>query len=163
MTTQFLLYGLLIGVGASAFMDLVAWLRNRLLGTPLPNYAPVGRWAAYFLRGHFTHNTIATAPPIDGELALGWVTHYFAGIFFAYVLLLVWGMDWAWHPTLLPALIVGIGSLVAPFFLLQPTMGFGFAASKLPNPNAARLGGFLGHLAYAVGLYVAGFITSALI
>ena len=42
-------------------------------------------------------------------------------------------------PTILPALIVGIGTVAAPFLLMQPGMGLGIAASRTPNPGAARL------------------------
>ena len=39
-------------------------------------------------------------------------------------------------PTFLPALLVGIGTVAAPFFILQPGMGAGIAASRTPNPRS---------------------------
>ncbi|TIU20800.1 MAG: DUF2938 domain-containing protein, partial [Mesorhizobium sp.] len=43
----------------------------------------------------------------------------------AALLMGVWGIDWARYPTLLPALLVGMFSVVAPFFLMQPAFGAG--------------------------------------
>lgn len=54
---------------------------------------------------------------------MGWVTHYLIGVFFAALLLLMVGLEWARQPTLLPALAFGVLSVVAPFFVLQPAMG----------------------------------------
>lgn len=38
--------------------------------------------------------------------------------------------DWARRPTLLPALIVGLATAVAPPLIMQPGMGLGIAASR---------------------------------
>jgi len=54
-------------------------------------------------------------------------------------MLMLQGLDWAREPRLLPALIVGLFTVVAPFFVMQPGMGAGIAAAKTPNPTAARL------------------------
>jgi hypothetical protein len=68
MTTQFLICGLLIGIGATAFMDIVAEIRKAFFNTPRPDYAPVGRWAGYFLRGVFSHNTWFVCSRTSDEL-----------------------------------------------------------------------------------------------
>ena len=44
---------LLIGAGATAWIDLWALVRRRLFGTPLPNFGLVGRWIAHMARGRF--------------------------------------------------------------------------------------------------------------
>ena len=64
------------------------------------------------------------------------------------------------RPTLGPALAVGIGTVAAPFFLMQPGMGAGIAASRTPRPNAARLQSLLTHAVFGLGLYVAAWATS---
>ncbi len=145
----------LIGAGATAFLDLYAVARARLAGGALPDYAPVGRWIAHMARGRFAHAAIGKAPPVAGERLIGWSAHYLIGIAFAGLLLLVWS-GWAQRPTLLPALIVGIGSVAAPFLLMQPGMGLGVAASRTPNPTAARLRSLTTHTMFGLGLYAAG-------
>jgi hypothetical protein len=151
----------LIGAGATAFLDLVSAARTRIFGTPKLDYALVGRWIAYLPRGRFFHDPIAKSPPVTGERAIGWGAHYAIGIGFAGVLLLVWP-DWACQPTLLPALIVGIGSVAAPFLLMQPGMGLGLAASRTPDPAAARRRSLMTHTVFGIGLYAAGWLLRAL-
>src|SRR5687768_11150691 len=114
-------------------MDLWAIARKRLIGITSLDYALVGRWPVYLARGQFRHDRIAATPPVRAERAIGWTAHYLIGAAFAAVLLAIWGLDWARHPTLAPALIVGIVSVVAPFFVMQPGMGAGIAASRAPR------------------------------
>jgi hypothetical protein len=155
-------YAILIGTGATAFLDLWSAARTWLFGTPMPDYGVVGRWLAYLPRGRFFHQAIAKSAPIKGERAIGWIAHYVIGIVFAAILLALWGAEWARQPTLIPALIVGIGSVVAPFLLMQPGMGAGIAASRTPNPGAARLRSLTTHAVFGFGLYAAGWVASVL-
>jgi len=147
---------ILIGAGATAFLDLWSAARARFFGTPGPDYAPVGRWLAYLTRGRLFHDAIARSAPIRGEAAIGWIAHYLIGIAFAAVLLAVWGPEWAREPALIPALVVGIGSVAAPFLVMQPGMGAGLAASRTPDPRAARLRSLTTHAVFGFGLYAAG-------
>jgi hypothetical protein len=91
---------------------------------------------------------------------IGWTAHYVIGIAFAAMLLAGWGLDWACHPTISPALIVGIGSVVAPFFVMQPAMGAGIAASRTPRPAVARLHSVVTHAVFGLGLYVTALVVS---
>ena len=158
-----LVYLLLTGAGATAAMDLWMIARRRLLGIPLPDYGLVGRWLAHMARGRFRHERIAASPPVAGERLLGWTAHYLIGIGFAAVLLVVWGSKWAHQPTPGPALIVGIGSVAAPFLIMQPGMGAGIAARLTPDPTAARIQSLVTHTVFGFGLYAAGLIARALI
>jgi hypothetical protein len=159
----FLLYAILLGVGATAVLDLWAALLTRVFAVSPPNYAMVGRWIGHFPKGRFVHDSIAKAPPVPGEFALGWAAHYAIGVVFAALLLAIFGLDWARQPTPLPALTVGLATVVAPFFVMQPAMGLGFAASKTPNPNVARLRSIVTHAAFGVGLYVSALLVAAVI
>ena len=68
----------------------------------------------------------------------------------------IWGATWVQQPTIGPALAVGIGAVVAPFFLMQPGMGAGIAASRTPRPASARLQSLITHGVFGLGLYAAG-------
>ena len=146
---------LMIGIGATALTDLWAVLRRRLFGIALPNYGLVGRWFAHMFRGRFVHTSIIAAAPIRGERLLGWCAHYAIGIVFAGALLAVSGPDWARHPTLVPALMFGVGSVAAPLLLMHPGMGAGLAASRTPRPNAARVQSLITHTVFGSGLFLA--------
>ena len=129
---DYAMYAAITGVSATAVIDLWAIARRRLLGTPLPNYALVGRWIA----------------------------HYAIGIMFAALLLAIWGLDWLRHPSLAPALAVGIATVTAPFLLMQPGMGAGIAASRTPRPAAARIQSLVTHAVFGLGLYAAGCVIN---
>lgn len=150
-----MLNAILIGVGATAFMDVASVLRTRLLGTPLPDYALVGRWIAHAARGRVVHDAIAKSAPVKGEALIGWIAHYAIGIGYAALLLLI-RPNWADQPTLTHAMLVGIGTVLAPFLIMQPGMGAGFFASRTPDPNAVRLRSLITHAIFGLGLYVAG-------
>lgn len=141
------IYALALGAGATAVMDIWTLARARLLGAPAMSYGLLGRWLARIPREPFRRDRVAASPPVRGETALGWVAHYLIGIVFACVLLAIYGVDWIRHPSIAPALIVGIGSVVAPLLLIRP----------------ARLQSLLTHAIFGVGLYAAAWGTRLLL
>ncbi len=144
----------LIGAGATLILDAWSYSLKIILGVPFPNYTMVGRWIGNFRRGRFAHEFMVNAPPIAGEHIIGWTTHYGIGILYAALLVAFAGVNWLGAPTVLPALIVGIVTVTAPFFVMQPAMGAGIASSKAPDPNAARLRSIANHAAFGFGLYL---------
>jgi hypothetical protein len=156
---DYLVCTLITGVGATAVMDMWGFVRKPLLGVAPPDYGLVGRWLGHMAHGRFRHESIARSAPVHGERLIGWTAHYLIGIAFAAVLIGVWGLAWIRHPTIGPALIVGIGSVAAPFLLMQPGMGAGIAASRTPRPAAARIQSLITHAMFGLGLYAAGWAT----
>lgn len=154
---------LITGIGATAVMDLWAIVRKRLLGLAAPDYGMVGRWIGHMGRGRFRHASITAACPVRGERLIGWIAHYLTGIAFAGLLIVIWGLAWIRHPTIGPALAVGIATVAAPFLLMQPGMGAGIAASRTPRPGAARLQSLVTHAVFGIGLYAGGWAARALI
>jgi Protein of unknown function (DUF2938) len=160
---EFIVRALLIGIGATAVLDLWSILLKRLFGIPPADWSMVGRWFGHFPRGQFVHDSIRAASPVRGETLIGWIAHYAIGILYAVLLLAIWGLDWARQPTLLPALILALLTLVAPFFIMQPGMGAGIAASRMPNPAQARLRSLLNHGVFGVGLYASAVLAAMLL
>lgn len=152
----------IVGAGATAVMDAFHLARSRLFGRPRPSYGLVGRWLGHMLRGRFRHDAIASATPVPGERTIGWTAHYLIGIGFASLLIGVWGIAWIREPTLGPALIVGIGTVAAPFLVMQPGMGAGLAARRTARPGAARVQSLVTHAVFGLGLYAAGCLASYL-
>jgi|SRR6267154_217292 len=159
---QIILRVVAIGVGATILLDLWSACLKGLFDIPSTNWAMVGRWFGHLPRGRFVHNKIADASPVRGELLLGWIVHYAIGVGFAIILVALFGPDWLHQPTLVPALVVGVITVVFPFFLLQPGMGLGVAATKAPRPNAARLRSLMNHTIFGIGLYAAGLVSALL-
>ena len=131
--------GVVVGVGATAVMDLTAEVLRRTRGTGSLDYALVGRWLGHMPAGRFRHESIMTAEPVPSERALGWGAHYTIGSGFAVALAFA---DSKW--------------LDDPRFVMQPAFGFGVAASKTPSPSQARLGSLRAHSAYGIGLWLSG-------
>lgn len=159
---NYVVFTILLGIGATAFMDLWGVIRKPLLGVAPPDYALVGRWIAHMTRGRFHHKSISAAALVRGELIIGWIAHYLIGVIFAALLIRIWGPAWIQHPTIGPALIVGIGTVTAPFLLMQPGMGAGIAASKAANPVSAQLQSLITHGVFGIGLYVTGQLLNAI-
>ena len=145
-TAEMVLRMVLVGLGATLIMDLSALIQARVFGSASLDYRLVGRWLGHMPKGQFRHASI------------GWGFHYVTGVVFAMVLLAFQGQAWLCSPSLMPALLTGLISVLAPFCIMQPAFGFGFAASKTPTPNRARRRSLLAHLTFGAGLFVAGWL-----
>ena len=160
-TIEFLVRSVLIGAGATMVMDVWAALLRRF-GVPSLNFAFLGRWIGHLPRARWFHESIAKSEPIRAELAIGWCAHYSIGISFAALTLGVFGLDWARSPTLLPALVIGVATVVAPLFILQPAFGAGIASSKTPRPLFNSAKSVVTHVVFGAGLFLAAQLTARL-
>lgn len=146
--------GVAMGIGGTIFMDLWAIILHRLFGQPAPNWGPVGRWFWHLPKGKIFHAAIADAQPYRHELALGWISHYAVGILYGVILALIVPPGWFAAPSFMLAWLVGIITVAAGWFLLQPGLGIGWAASKTPNPWKVRVLNLVAHTVFALGMYV---------
>jgi DUF2938 family protein len=110
--------------------------------------------------GTFRHANIAAAKKRPAECAIGWTAHYLIGIFFALMLVVLTSGRWLEQPSFLPALLMGIGTVPIPYFVMQPALGFGIAAAKTPHPTQARLKSLMTHTVFGVGLYLSALPVS---
>ncbi len=154
--------GVVMGIVGSAFIDAWAFFFRRTFHVNTLDYAMLGRWIGHFPQGRFFHQRIGAAAPIRGERPLGWLAHYSIGIAFAIVLLGLEGLDWAHSPTIGPAMVVGVGTVLAPWLVMQPAFGAGIAGSKTPDPAAGRLRNLSTHIVFGIGLYASALFLSAL-
>jgi len=152
----FVLGAIAAGAGATLVTDLWNLFLRRSFGIPSLDYCLLGRWIRYMPEGTFRHANIAAATPKSGECVVGRIAHYTIGVALALVFVALASDDWLVRPTLLPALLYGIGTVVLPFFIMQPSLGLGVAASNTPNPTQARLKSLMTHAAFGVGLYICG-------
>ena len=157
---EILVRATIIGVGGASLMDVWGAFSRHVLRVQGLDYALLGRWIAHFPRRRFFHDRIAAADPVPGERAIGWTAHYAIGIGFAVPLLMLWGFEWARSPTIWPPMVVGLLTILAPWLVMQPAMGAGIAASRTPNPSAARLRNLATHAVYGVGLYLSAVALS---
>ena len=152
-----------IGLGATLTFDLWAlFLKYAFKITP-SNICLVGRWLRYMPEGTFKHSNIVSAPRKSAECTVGWIAHYLIGITFALVFVALVGNHWLQRPTLIPALVFGVVTVLAPFAIMQPSFGLGFAASKLSNPTPARVRSLMNHTAFGIGLYLFAWLVNWLL
>jgi len=161
-TIEFIARSLAIGAGATIVIDLWAAVLRRF-GVASLNFALLGRWVGHLPRGRWHHDSIAKASPIRGELVIGWGAHYAIGISFAALLVTAFGLAWARSPTLGPALLVGVLTVVAPLFVLQPALGAGIASSKTSAPLFNTVKSLLTHTMFGIGLFLAACATAFLL
>jgi hypothetical protein len=154
LEANYILGAITIGIGATLIMDLWNLFLKRAFGIPSLNYCLLGRWLRHMPAGILRHASITAAPQKPFECTVGWIAHYTIGVTFALVLVLLTSGDWLARPTLLLALLYGIGTVVFPFFIMQPSLGLGIAASRTPKPMQARLKSLMTHTVFGVGLYL---------
>jgi len=152
---------IIIGIGATIVFDLWLVLLKRM-GVKTMNMAFIGRWARHLAQGRFAHDSIAAAPAVSGEHALGWLVHYATGVAFAGALVAVAGQGWLHAPSIGPALAVGIATVGAPLFVMQPAMGLGVASSKTPTPMKNCLRSLANHTVFGLGLYLSALLIKGI-
>lgn len=160
---SFVAGAVLIGLGATALVDLWSLLLKRALGIPSLNFCLLGRWILHMPGGTFRHASISAAEPKSSECAVGWAAHYAVGVAFAFGLLGIVSASWLEQPTLMPALLFGVVTVLFPFLVMQPSFGLGIAASKSPNPMQARLKSLTTHVVFGVALYVVALAVSPIL
>lgn len=149
----------LVGIVATLVMD--GWsLLLRRVGLPTLGYGLVGRWLAHALRGRWWHRPIQRSAAVAHEYSLGWTAHYALGVVFAFMLCDIVGVDWLRQPTLAPALVFGVVSVLVPWCVMQPAMGAGFAASRTPKPWRARWQSVATHAVFGLGLFIGAWVTA---
>jgi len=151
---------LIIGIGASVSMDLWNFFLRLTFNLPSLDYCLLGRWLRHMPGGIFTHRKISDAPQKPFECAVGWIAHYAIGIVLTLAFLVLVSGNWLESPTLLPALLYGISTVVFPLFIMQPSLGLGFASARTSNPTQARLKSLMTHTVFGVSLYMCALCLS---
>jgi hypothetical protein len=154
---------IIMGLGATLAFDLWGLFLKLAFKIPPSNICLVGRWLRYMPGGTFKHANIGSSPRKSAECTVGWIAHYSIGATFAISFVALAGSGWLQNPTLVPAIVFGIVTVLAPFFIMQPLFGLGFAASKTSNPAQARLRSLMNHTAFGVGLYLFALLANGLL
>jgi len=157
-----LLAAVLVGAGATLLLDLWSLFLQHAFNVPFPNLCLLGRWLRHMAEGKFAHASIASTPRMRFECAVGWISHYAIGVVFALVFVALSPAGWLARPTLLPALLFGLATVLFPYLIMQPAYGFGVASSKTQNPAAARLKSLMNHGVFGIGLYLSAVAASHL-
>jgi hypothetical protein len=150
-----------MGAAGAALMDVWSFALRRLWHVPTLDYALLGRWVGHVLRGRLVHDRIAASAPVAGERPLGWAAHYAIGVCFAVPVVVLGGASWIDAPTLGPAMLVAMATVLAPWLVMQPAMGLGIAASRSANPATTRVRNLATHAVYGIGMYGAAVVLAS--
>jgi hypothetical protein len=112
--------------------------------------------------GKFAHARIADAPGKPHECKVGWTAHYLIGVTLAVLFVSLAPAGWVAQPTLLPALLFGVVTVLMPFFTIQPAFGLGVASSNTAHPTKARLKSLMTHTVFGVGLWLSARLLSGI-
>ena len=145
--------GILMGIAGTLAMDVWAVVLNRIAQIPGPNWGAVGRWVVEVSRGRVFHASIGDVAEEPGEVRIGWAFHYLVGAIYGLVFMLLAGADWLNNPTFLPVWAFSLLTIGFGWFLLQPGLGLGWAASKTDTPWRARGLGLLAHTVFGLGMW----------
>ncbi|MER8387119.1 DUF2938 domain-containing protein [Mesorhizobium sp. M1380] len=154
--------GALIGMAATVLIDAWSIVLSKIFKQPLANWAMIGRWAGHTRRFKFFHSSIREAEPVGSEYTFGWVVHYGVGAIFGIAFGYLMGLMWFAVPAIVPAWIFGIVTIGFSWFLLQPGLGVGWAASKTPRPWKTRFLNILSHSIFGVGLWGAALLLRSI-
>lgn len=143
----------LVGIGGTVALDAWAALLQYMFRTPATNWAMVGRWLGHMPEGQFRHENMGAVEPVRGEAAIGWLFHYAIGIGYGLLLVAIAGSGWLAQPRVLPAVLLSLALLAAPWFVMMPGLGLGVAGARTPKPNVTRLKSVLGHTMFGLGMY----------
>ena len=145
---------ILIGIFATATIDLWATFSNKVLKLPRTNWAMVGRWLGHIPKGKLVHSPISNAEQLPYENITGWAFHYLIGIAYAliYFLLVVGILNLPL--SLLSAWLFGVSTILSPWLIMQPCLGMGFCANRAPWPTGVRLQNFALHSIFGIALYL---------
>lgn len=149
-----MLYIISVGVFATFCMELWSVFLNFVFHVPFPNYANIGRWIGNIIfHGEVTFTDISKVAPVTHELLYGWITHYFLGIFFSFLYIFVIFNVLKTRPSFIAAVLFSLVLVIFPFYVEQPVLGMGIAASETEDPNFSRMITLSYHAIFGVGLY----------
>lgn len=154
-----ILQSILTGIVATATLDVWQQIYRLLFGTPITDWAMIGRWVGHIREGQFVQPDIGKAPPIANERILGWIVHYVVGTGYAVVYLLSMRFVVGSPPSFVSALVFGAVSVGITWFFMEPVLGAGVMGSKLPRQAGAMVHDFTSHLSLGLGLYIGTWVT----
>ncbi len=148
-----LVTGVSVGILATITMDIWSLFAKHVLRWPTADWAMAGRWFGHMARGVFAHESIHAAEPIAHERIVGWIGHYVTGIGYGIAYIAIVRLVLETDPTFVSALTFGVVTLVAPWLIMQPSMGAGAFASRTPQPGRIRTVNVSVHVIFGVALY----------
>ena len=148
------LTGLVAGVVGTLAMDLLNNIVARTGVFLKIDVATIGRMAVGWTQGHFCYRHPDEMKPVPNERIYGYLAHFAIGVGLAVPFVLGWSL-WVGGPASpVWAVLYGVATSAASFFLVYPSMGLGVFGRRSPDRVRAFITPLANHLFYGVGLAV---------
>ena len=153
MTVETAVFGVCAGIFATATMDVLANVFNRMGLTAGARGQWVGRWYLGIFKGRFVHADIEAFPEQAGEKQAALVGHYVIGTVLA--VFYITAAQWFTIPPdgFFTAVGYGLVTCVFPWFLVLPGLGFGICGWKGPPELKLFRSTLMNHISYGLGLW----------
>jgi hypothetical protein len=144
--------GVIAGLIGTVVMDVLNILGARTRLISRIDVAMIGRMAAGWARGRFCYSDPGEMQPVRNEVVIGLASHYAIGVALAVPFVAGWSFVLGSSPPPPWALAYGIGTTVASWFFVYPSMGLGVLGLRSPEGMKAALSSFANHWFYGLGL-----------
>ena len=146
--------GVTAGLVGTLVMDMLNILvaRTRLISKI--DVAMIGRMVAGWARGGFCYRNPGEMRPVRNEVVIGIASHYAIGVTLSVPFVVGWSFLTGSSPAPSWALVYGIGTTVASWFFVYPSMGLGVLGLQSPEGMKAALSSLANHLFYGLGLAI---------
>jgi uncharacterized membrane protein YeaQ/YmgE (transglycosylase-associated protein family) len=146
--------GAVAGVLGTLAMDL---LNNLVARTGIflkIDVGMIGRMAVGWTRGRFRYGHPGEMEQVAYEGLYGYVTHYLIGVGLAVPYVLGWDLLVGGPASPTWALVYGVTTTAASYFVVYPSIGLGAFGRRSPEGIRAILSPLANHLFYGLGLAV---------
>lgn len=150
-----LLTGVATGVFGTLAMDFLNHLFSRTGIILKIDIAMIGRMSAGWGKGRFRYSQPGEMEPVDKEFFYGVITHYAIGVALSLPYVLGWHLLVGGPTSPLWALVYGVMTTVASWFLVYPSMGMGVFGRHSPEGLKAVFSPLANHLFFGAGMAVA--------
>jgi hypothetical protein len=151
---ELLVAGVIAGVLGTLVMDSLNLLFARSGMLSRIDMGMIGRMAAGWARGRFRYGNPGEMREVADEKLYGYITHYAIGVAFAIPYTLGWHLLGGGPVSPVWAIVYGVATTAASWFLVFPSMGSGVLGRRSPEGVKAPLSSLANHLFYGLGLAV---------
>ena len=144
--------GIVTGVVGTLIMDLLNHRFAQIGAISKIDVRIIGRMAAGWSKGRFRYSHPDEMECVPNEMVYGYFTHYAIGVGLAIPFMLGWNLLVGGSASPVWALAYGVGTTVASWFLVFPSMGFGMLGRRSPEGLRAPLSSLANHLFFGLGM-----------
>lgn len=147
-----ILTGFTAGILGTLAMDLLNYLFARIGIILTIDLQMIGRMSAGWTRRRFRYHHPDEMEPVANEKLYGYITHYAIGLGLAVTYLLGWDILVGGPASPVWALVYGITTTAASWFIIYPSLGQGALGRKSQYGIKSAYSALANHLFFGIGM-----------